>query len=51
MARATFNEEQRLALSNPIDTDLIISAGAGSGKTRTLSEKVMKLIKEGNGKD
>ena len=47
MARATFNEEQRLALSNPIDRDLIISAGAGSGKTRTLSEKVMKLIKEG----
>ena len=47
MARATFNEEQRLALDNPIDTDLIISAGAGSGKTRTLSEKVMKLIKEG----
>ena len=47
MARKTFNEEQRLALDNPIDRDLIISAGAGSGKTRTLSEKVMKLIKEG----
>ena len=47
MARKAFNEEQRLALDNPIDRDLIISAGAGSGKTRTLSEKVMKLIKEG----
>lgn len=47
MARKVFNEEQLLALANPIDRNLIISAGAGSGKTRTLSEKVMKLIKEG----
>lgn len=47
MAGSTFNKEQQLALNNPIDRDLIISAGAGSGKTRTLSEKVMKLINEG----
>ena len=42
-----FNNEQNLALDNPININLIISAGAGSGKTKTLSEKVMRLIEDG----
>ena len=42
-----FNYEQNLALENPIEIDLQVSAGAGSGKTKTLSEKVMRLIEQG----
>ena len=42
-----FNYEQNLALDNPINIDLQVSAGAGSGKTKTLSEKVMLLIEQG----
>ena len=44
---AKFNKEQQAALDNPLNIDLIISAGAGSGKTSTLSEKVMRLIEDG----
>ena len=47
MAKNGFNDEQNLALDNPIDVDLQVSAGAGSGKTKTLSEKVMRLIEGG----
>lgn len=47
MSKNGFNDEQNLALENPVDVDLQISAGAGSGKTKTLSEKVMRLIEEG----
>lgn len=42
-----FNVDQQRALDNPLNVDLIISAGAGSGKTKTLSEKVMLLIEGG----
>lgn len=47
MSKNGFNDEQNLALDNPIDINLLISAGAGSGKTKTLSEKVMRLIENG----
>ena len=47
MAKNGFNDEQNLALENPIDVDLQVSAGAGSGKTKTLSEKVTRLIEDG----
>ena len=47
MAKNGFNNEQNLALDNPINVDLQVSAGAGSGKTKTLSEKVMRLIENG----
>lgn len=47
MSKNGFNDEQNQALENPIDINLLISAGAGSGKTKTLSEKVMLLIEQG----
>jgi ATP-dependent helicase/nuclease subunit A len=39
-----FNDEQRDAVLSTKETNVIISAGAGSGKTRTLTEKVYSLI-------
>jgi len=39
-----FNDEQKDAVLCSKDTNVIISAGAGSGKTRTLTEKVYSLI-------
>ena len=47
MSKNGFNDEQYEALLNPIDVDLQVTAGAGSGKTKTLSEKVMRLIEDG----
>ena len=40
------NKEQKEAIDFPIDKNLIISAGAGSGKTYTLSLRVQKIIEE-----
>ena len=40
-----FNESQREAILSPSNQNVLISAGAGSGKTKTLSYKVYKLIK------
>ena len=33
------------------DKELIVPAGAGSGKTKTLVTKVLELLKEGNSLD
>lgn len=46
--RYDFNEAQWSALMAPIDTDVLVSAGAGSGKTFVLSQKVYKHIVEGD---
>ena len=40
------NKEQKEAIDFPVDKNLIISAGAGSGKTYTLSLRVQKIIEE-----
>ena len=42
-----FNKEQAEAIYAPIDKDIVISAGAGSGKTKTLAERVFHIISEG----
>lgn len=41
---AKFNKEQEQALNTRVDENVIIPAGAGSGKTKTLSEKVAKVL-------
>ncbi len=38
-----FNAEQRRAIESPLGQDVLIAAGAGSGKTKTLSKKVYKI--------
>ena len=42
-----FNNEQQAAISASANEDILISAGAGSGKTKTLSERVFELIVQG----
>ena len=42
-----FNNEQSLAISAPISKNVLVAAGAGSGKTRTLAEKVFTIIDKG----
>ena len=42
----SFNEEQTRAIKAPMTKDILISAGAGSGKTKTLSVRVSRLLKE-----
>ena len=42
-----FNNEQSLAISAPIYKNVLVAAGAGSGKTRTLAEKVFTIIDKG----
>lgn len=42
-----FNEEQLKAIHASVNEDVLISAGAGSGKTNTLSERVYTLIAKG----
>ena len=41
-----WTKEQLLAI-NEEGTNLIVSAGAGSGKTAVLSERVLRKVKEG----
>ncbi len=41
-----FNTEQKKAIE--CNTNCVVSAGAGSGKTEVLSERFMRLVKEGN---
>lgn len=41
----SLSEEQKLVLSTP--GDLLVIAGPGSGKTRTLVSKVVRLLEEG----
>ena len=42
-----YNPKQWAAVVYPTDKDLLISAGAGSGKTRTLSVRVKRIIEKG----
>ncbi len=42
-----FNNEQLSAITAPISKNVLVAAGAGSGKTRTLAEKVFTIIDEG----
>ena len=42
-----FNKEQQSAISAPITENVLVAAGAGSGKTRTLAEKVYSIIDNG----
>ena len=42
-----YNPKQWAAVIYPTDKDLLISAGAGSGKTRTLSVRVKRIIEKG----
>lgn len=44
--KMNWTKEQLLAI-NEEGTNLIISAGAGSGKTAVLSERVKRKVKEG----
>ncbi len=39
----SFNKEQQQAIDSRVDENVLISAGAGSGKTKTLSSKVYKV--------
>ncbi len=41
------NIEQKEAIESSMDTNILISAGAGSGKTKTLSTRVAVLIEKG----
>ena len=41
------NKEQALAINSSPKKDILISAGAGSGKTKTLSEKVFQMVSKG----
>lgn len=41
-----FNKYQQAAIDAKLGKNVLISAGAGSGKTKTLSYKVYKLVKE-----
>lgn len=43
-----FNTEQARAIEAGIDEDILITAGAGSGKTKTLSERVYRIISDPN---
>ena len=42
-----FTEEQKEAIFKR-EGNILVSAGAGSGKTAVLSERVLELLKEGN---
>ena len=42
-----FNKEQQSAIDASINKNVLVAAGAGSGKTRTLAEKVFTIIDKG----
>lgn len=42
------NEQQRKAVMFPLDKALLVVAGAGTGKTKTLTSRIAYLIKEKN---
>ncbi len=42
------NEQQKRAVTFPLDTPLLVVAGAGTGKTKTLTSRIAYLIKEKN---
>lgn len=45
-----FTKDQRIAIDTR-DCNILVSAGAGSGKTAVLSERVLNLLKEGTNLD
>ena len=47
MSKPKFNLEQQAAIDASSKHNILISAGAGSGKTKTLSERVFRLIDSG----
>jgi superfamily I DNA/RNA helicase len=47
MPQIQLNEEQMLAVQHPVDSPACLIAGAGSGKTRVLTERVRYLINQG----
>ena len=42
-----FNKKQEEAILFGVDEDLLVSAGAGSGKTKVIAERVYRLVEEG----
>ena len=42
------NEQQKKAVTYPLDKPLLVVAGAGTGKTKTLTARVAYLIREKN---
>lgn len=48
MSEPRFNEEQYRAIHAPSESDILIAAGAGSGKTKVLTERVFELVKHQN---
>lgn len=42
------NKQQQAAVDSRVDQDVVISAGAGSGKTFTLSKKIGEMIERGD---
>ena len=47
MSEIKLNDEQRLAVEHPLNEPACLIAGAGSGKTRVLTERVRWLIDQG----
>lgn len=45
------NEQQQAAVDHPVDKSLLVMAGAGSGKTTVIAERVMRLLKGFEGSD
>ncbi|MBI2592668.1 MAG: UvrD-helicase domain-containing protein, partial [Candidatus Colwellbacteria bacterium] len=45
-AKISLNDEQNKAV-NHLHGPLLVTAGAGSGKTRTLTQRVVRLLGEG----
>ena len=43
-----FNKDQLRAIDAPADADILIAAGAGSGKTKTLAERVFHHVDNGD---
>ena len=46
MTMSNLTKEQQLAVDKQ-NTNLIVSAGAGSGKTTVLKERVLRILKQG----
>lgn len=45
------NAQQKAAVDHPADRSLLVMAGAGSGKTTVIAERVMRLLKTHAGSD
>lgn len=45
------NSQQQAAVDHPVDQSLLVMAGAGSGKTTVIANRVMRLLKAYSGSD